>query len=226
MSGLGDAGLPHNPRHSSKKQDWGTPPWIAEIAHNVLDGIDLDPATSGKANKIIQAECYFTEKENGLRSSLRWCGLRRPSSIWLNPPGGLVDDKGRLVAPKCRETGSCGLKAWEHDHEGIESSVKRWWLRLLKERKEKYVGHGLFLSFSIEAMQVTQVGCAHSILDFPTVVFKKRLNFIDPATGEIVQGNTHSSCLTYIPGRVNRTAYFIEKFQDHGQVIVPARRMP
>lgn len=216
---------PHNPRHSAAKSNWMTPPWILDPAREVLNGIDLDPASSAKANRTVKTECYFTKKENGLRQSLRWIGLRHPSSIWLNPPGGLVDDKGRPVMVKCRETGSCGLAAWKHDHEGIESSIKRWWLKLLEEREQKYFGHALFLSFSIEAMQVTQVGCPYSILRFPTVVFAKRVNYLDPLTGEPVGGNTHSSCLTYVPGCDDRTAYFIEKFQGFGKIVVPAREM-
>lgn len=221
---------PNNSRHSSSKQERGTPSWIVEPAREVLGGIDLDPASSTKANKIVKADFFYRKRDNGLQRP--WRVLQRtrslkgaPTSIWLNPPGGLIDGRGRPVMVKCTETGACGLKPG-HTHEDVDSSVKRWWQKTVHEHLQSYFGHALFLSFSIEAMQVTQNGgYPLSILDFPTVVFKKRVNYIDPLTGEEMKGNTHSSCITYVPGRINKTAYFLELFQGFGKAVVPARRM-
>ena len=42
-----------NVRHSSENNEFMTPVWLAQIAHYVLGGIDLDPASSVAANRAI-----------------------------------------------------------------------------------------------------------------------------------------------------------------------------
>jgi hypothetical protein len=191
-------------RHSSENDDWQTPPLILRPAVKVLDGIDVDPASSREANRQVRARVFFTPRHNGLRRM--WClpdrlgQDYRPVSIWLNPPGGWID-------------GKVG-----------DSQVKRWWNKLLDEREQPYFGHALFLSFSIETMQNTQVKCQLSVLDFLTCVFSRRVAFIDGRTGEKVAGMTHSTCITYLPGRIDRTAEFVRLFSPMGKLVVPYRR--
>ncbi len=57
--------------------EYYTPQLITELAKNVMGGIDLDPASSNKANKGIGASKIYTE--NGLDHE--WHG-----KIWLNHP--------------------------------------------------------------------------------------------------------------------------------------------
>jgi DNA N-6-adenine-methyltransferase (Dam) len=60
-----------------------TPERYIEAARHVLGDIDLDPATSLKANQIVRAARYFTANDDGLTK--QWF-----SRVWLNPPyGGL-----------------------------------------------------------------------------------------------------------------------------------------
>lgn len=56
-----------------------TPAEYIEKAREVLGAIDLDPATSERAQKTVQAAQYFTAKDDGL--SREWHGR-----VWLNPP--------------------------------------------------------------------------------------------------------------------------------------------
>lgn len=70
-------------RHSCDSPEWYTPPPIVEAGRRVLGAIDLDPASSEEANRIVRARRFYTERENGLRQ--RWRGR-----VFLNPPGGLV----------------------------------------------------------------------------------------------------------------------------------------
>lgn len=187
--------VPANPRHSSAKEDWGTPPWIAEASRRVLGTIDLDPASSAAANEIIKAREFFIQETNGLDRP--WLPMEQhgPVSSFTNPPGGLIP--------------------------GVGSSVKAWWQKLLEEWPQQYFGHGLFLSFSIEAVQVTQVECSSSLLDFPTCFFKRRVGFYDSVLRKIVNGNTHSSCITYVPGQFDNTELFREVFSEFGRVTQP-----
>jgi hypothetical protein len=67
----------------SESNEWYTPDAYIEASRKVLGGIDLDPASSRKANKTIKARRIFTADENGLTRA--WAGR-----VWLNPPyGGL-----------------------------------------------------------------------------------------------------------------------------------------
>lgn len=183
---------PANPRHSSAKENRGTPEWIAAASRACLGGIDLDPASSAEANKIIQARHYFTKSNNGLGRMWRINYVAKNLGVFLNPPGGKTN--------------------------AGQSKVKLWWQKMLAQREGPYFGHGLFLSFSIEACQVTQLDCEYSLLDFPTCFFKRRVDYLEPVTGKPVKGNTHSSCITYVPGSLNETHRFYETFKELGKV--------
>lgn len=65
----------------SESDDYITPPIYIEAARRVMGAIDLDPASTPIANRVIRASAIFTIKEDGL--SHQWNGR-----IWLNPPYG------------------------------------------------------------------------------------------------------------------------------------------
>lgn len=67
-------------RHvSDDSYEWYTPAEYIEAARVVMDGIDLDPASSDEAQKIVKAAAYYTKSDNGLVGT--WAGR-----VWLNPP--------------------------------------------------------------------------------------------------------------------------------------------
>jgi len=61
------------------RDEWCTPSWLIELAREVLGVIDLDPASTAEANKVVCATRYFTKRDDGLAQV--WSGR-----IWLNPP--------------------------------------------------------------------------------------------------------------------------------------------
>lgn len=84
--------------HNSGNNEWYTPPEFIEAARRVfrqttnpceceyMDGddccciaIELDPATSETAQRIVKAAAYYTAEHDGLAH--RWHG-----TVWLNPP--------------------------------------------------------------------------------------------------------------------------------------------
>lgn len=59
--------------------EWHTPAYYIELARLVLGTIDLDPASSAEAQKVVKARKYFSKNDDGL--AREWQGR-----VWLNPP--------------------------------------------------------------------------------------------------------------------------------------------
>jgi phage N-6-adenine-methyltransferase len=65
--------------NNSGENEWYTPRPIIEQARQVLGVIELDPASSDKAQEVVQAKQYFTRHNSGLDK--QWQG-----NLWMNPP--------------------------------------------------------------------------------------------------------------------------------------------
>ena len=64
--------------NNSGNTEWYTPKQYIESARKVMGSIDLDPASSKEAQKIVRAAKYYDSKADGLTK--KWKG-----NIWLNP---------------------------------------------------------------------------------------------------------------------------------------------
>ncbi|WP_262965158.1 DNA N-6-adenine-methyltransferase [Methylobacter psychrophilus] len=104
--------------NNSGENEWYTPERFIEAARLTMGQIDLDPASSDTAQKVVQATTYYTKNDNGL--DYDWAG-----NIWLNPPYSSPDTY--LFVDKLLESNA---------HQWIvltnNSSDTLWFHRLLK----------------------------------------------------------------------------------------------
>lgn len=216
-----------NVRHSSETNEHYTPAEIVDAARTTLGAFDMDPASCEAANQIVQATKFFTKEDNGF--TRLWKGR-----VFLNPPGGLCDIFGHEVIKKsktagpCTETGACGL-AVPHTHEGTTSSQKVWWQTLVQHWMAGNVKDAIFVCFSIELFQTTQVKPAGPLpLEFPICYPSRRISYIRGSDGLPGGSPPHSSaiiCVSEDPYVISR---FLESFAAMGHVVVPmqAARTP
>lgn len=71
-------GKPHVAK-ATGEDEWYTPKKIIRLVKRLMKEIDVDPASSKTANRIIGAKKYYTKEEDGLKQE--WKGR-----VWMNPP--------------------------------------------------------------------------------------------------------------------------------------------
>lgn len=172
-------------RHSSASNEHYTPPKIVEAARALLGGrIDLDPASSAKAQKMVRAGDWFgldhpnSDRRDGL------CG-EWEGTVFLNPPGGTIMHNGKHM-----------------------SSQKAWWQKLVREYTNGNMPRGaVFVCFSVELFQTSQVdnppvdkSGRRGLLptDFPICFPSRRIAYLRP-DGTPGKSPPHSSCIVYLP---------------------------
>jgi phage N-6-adenine-methyltransferase len=79
MSDRGDDDVHNHRAQGTGENEWYTPAVHIERVRALFGEIDLDPASSPSAQKIVRAKRYLTIKDDGLKHE--WSGR-----VWLNPP--------------------------------------------------------------------------------------------------------------------------------------------
>lgn len=73
------AAMDNHRAQGTGENEWYTPAQYIDAARQVLDGIDVDPASSEVAQETVGAKTFYTIADDGLTKE--WNG-----TVWMNPP--------------------------------------------------------------------------------------------------------------------------------------------
>lgn len=175
-----------NIQHSSRSDIWYTPKWLVDLVRKVLPVIDLDPASDDQANKTIKARRIITSDS----LQVNWCD--KPSTIYLNPPGGKIGNKSQT-----------GL----------------FWDKLISVKNQGLLSEAVFMGFSLEHLAVTQAS-QDPMCNYTVCIPSKRIHFVNPEG--LFSNPTHSNVIVYIPGQDNNMSVFKDVFRPIGALMQAA----
>jgi len=181
---------------TSGEVEYYTPVEIVEAARRVMGGIDLDPASSENANRIVKATRIFTAQDDGL--ARLWHGR-----IWLNHPFGRAEE-------------ACGASCIkEHIHHAYPYHGNTKWIAKLV--REYYEGR------TVEACNITYAATSEAwfqpLARLPQCSLVPRTNYRLP-DGTIKKGVSKGSVVTYFGKNV---AAFAREYKSFGVVKVEFR---
>ncbi len=105
---------------SQESFEWHTPKRYINAARKVLDEIELDPASSEQANRVIQAKTFYDQAHDGLAKS--W----KARTVWLNPPycktGNTSNVLCQITLPLCLQKEEVGGSLPSSRREGGSSA--------------------------------------------------------------------------------------------------------
>lgn len=205
-------------KHSSESFEHFTPPAVIERARRALGEIDLDPASSQVAQRVVRARNFYTQFEDGLEQE--WHG-----KVLLNPPGGdLVrpvfgPDRPKSEAERARDMEV--YRRWK-----TRSRPVAWWRKLMEEHAAGRCTGAVFIGFTVEMFQSTQ-GDAQwpSAAEFLCCLPGTRLAFWLLKGDELVEGKspTHTNFIAYVGTDQVERARFLVEFRSLGIMVNEAR---
>lgn len=173
--------------------EYYTPPELLRAARHCMGGIDLDPASSVRANETVLAARFFTHADDGINQP--WRGR-----VWINHPFGRKE-------PAC--TPGCTKKHVHHDYPMHGNAAWVW-----KMQEE-------FASDRVTEMCAITFACTSEAWFQPLqrrtqCMLSPRTNYYLP-NGELKSGVTKGSVITYFGPN---TRDFAEAFRAFGEIRV------
>lgn len=189
--------------HQLINQDSGiteyyTPIAIVEAARRVMGGIDLDPASSARANEFVKATKYFKEPEYTqtnrgeydlpVRRYHDYGGLFQTwhGRVWMNHPF-----SGRQIAcePGCSKK-VCKNRGW-HTANPLPGN-DNWTDELIFQYTAKRIIAACCITYASTSEQ-----WFWPLLDYPQSYISPRVNYLLP-DGTVKKGVTKGSVVTYL----------------------------
>jgi ParB family chromosome partitioning protein len=182
-----------------------TDPAIMERVRKFFGEIELDPASSRIANKVVQAKRIITKKGDGL--SKPW----KAKTVWLNHPFQKGEKKCHPINCKkkaCNDPTSVKYRG-HCITEDIPSNLE-WMEKLISEYEKGNFEESLNITFVNSSETWCQLLLKRGVQCF----IDKRIEYYSP-TGKKSGGVTKGSMITYIGKRENE---FAELFSEIGEV--------
>lgn len=177
---------------------------LVDSAHLVMGHIDLDPASSAKANEYVGAKNFYTPKEDGL-NDMPWYG-----NVYLFPP-----NKSYFWDKKNHR-----WKATRGLSPTLTSGHALWWRTLKKKWMANEIEQAIFFSNFLDMVMYGQ-----DIFDHPVCFLRVRPTLTRHyyADDTLKQMNTACSLVVYLQPRYNveeKTQEFIDIYSEKGRVVV------
>ena len=165
---------------------------LVASAHALLEGIDLDVASSKVANKYVEATDYLTPSDDGLNQQ-QWYG-----KVYLFPPSGAYfwDKKNEK------------WKMTRASSPSLTSSHAVWFRKLYNSWLAGDITQGLYFTNCPDMIRYEQ-----KIFDFPICILKTAPLLLKNTSEGVSSHKTCTSFLVYIPP-MNNASNSIEKFID------------
>jgi len=184
--------------------EWISSDDLIDNAHQIMGGIDLDPASSAKANEYVNAKHFFTPKDDGLNEQ-EWFG-----NVYVFPPKHSYF--WHHMSQRWKMTR--GLSPT------LTSSYSIWW-RIMKHKWLKgEIEQGIYFANAPDMFMYCQ-----DIFDHPVCVFRTRpslrQHFIH--TGELKTRTTCTSFAVFLQPKKNiseATEHFVELYGEMGRILV------
>lgn len=183
--------------------EWISNEDLVDSAHLLMDGIDLDPASSDVANTYVNAKNYYTMTDDGLNDQ-EWHG-----SVYVFPPGrSYFWNKAAYRWQSTR-----GLSPT------LISGHALWWRTLKRKWLSGEVDQGIYFSNCPDMFQYCQ-----DIFDHPVCILRTRptLNQHFLTDGSIKRRNTCVSFVVYLQPKKytpDATENFIEIYGEKGRLL-------
>jgi len=202
--------------HSSESFEWYSPEDAIELAREVMGGIDLDPASSEEANRVVGATRFYTAEQDGL--SQPWSGR-----LWINPPYGWEGGECRCLKGRRRPLKRCDkCKGSGWNPRLGRLNVEIWSGELIVEHRAERVEQAFCLLNNTTDRAWFRPLWAHPIL-FPY----KRLRFWRPGGSPDDDSQPpHGNAMAWLPPKDPKLASagmdrLVELCRDFGRLVVP-----
>ncbi|MDK2679253.1 DNA N-6-adenine-methyltransferase [Vibrio vulnificus] len=172
--------------------EYYTPKEIVDAARQCMGGIELDPASSLKANSIVQAERIFTKEDDGMAQI--WVAEK----LWMNHPFSRGEKACPTNRARCTKK-SCQKRGYHIDHD-IPSNMD-WINKLLEHYHQGEIKEAICITFAN-----TSEAWFRKLLPFPQCMPNKRIQYYLP-DGTLADNVTKGSAITYLGPNLDNFAY-------------------
>lgn len=174
---------------------------LAAAAHALLEGIDLDVASSKVANQHVEAKEFFTPSDDGLNAQ-QWYG-----SVYLFPPSGTYFWERKTQRWKMTRSTSPTLV----------SSHAVWFRKLYRSWLAQEIEQGLYFTNCPDMIRYEQ-----KIFDFPICILRTAPTLLKNTSDGVSKHKTCTSFLVYLPpvnSATEATERFIDIYSDKGRIL-------